>query len=377
MFSADRKAQLRRSYLRLGLRNGLLVGLALALGSWSLDAVFLSASRVRWAFPPLILGLLALTALGGAAGWLAVRWGNAFGGGLIWALASVGMTWVIGHLPYEGRTLTVWLVDRRFWGLPIYDFEPAAQARLVMAGFFVVLLLAVLGLVQDYRLEGIRLHVDDRGRLEPAGWFALLLPLPLVFAIGLAADNLINSPLRAAPRLVHQAIRVGRTYPGDLFELSLEEGVNYNAIAGVRDQMSAGYDLSIAQIDLGPSSTVFVAAHFDNGAWITCRVVADQLSHCYDTSPPYFQGLAGLLTAGQTPPDCRQCSVRVSEAWRDWFATQAGRWVEPPRVGRLAQRGSYVLMRAELPAGDDAVECLFRGVSPVELVRCSEEAVKD
>ncbi|MFZ5917130.1 MAG: hypothetical protein ACOYZ7_09370 [Chloroflexota bacterium] len=368
--SSPDEARLQRFSLGLGLRNGLLMGLALALGAWLPDAIVLTVSRVRWVFPPLFLGLLALLALGALAGWLAARLGNAFGGGVIWALSGALMTWIIGHVPYEGRTLTIWLADRRFWGLPIYEFKPAAQARLVMAGFFVVLLLAILGLIQDYRLEGLRLRVDDRGRLEPAGWFGLLLPLPVILAVGLAADNLINSPLRSAPRLVHQAIRVGRTYAGDLFELSLEHGVNYDAIEGVRDQMSADYTLAIGQIDLGPSSTVFVVAHFDNGAWINCRVIADQLSHCYDASLPYQRGLPSLLTSGEIPADCRACTVQAGDEQQSWLAAHRAQWTQPLRVTRLAQWGSYVLLRAEPAAGGSAVDCFLRGISPVALERC-------
>jgi hypothetical protein len=96
-----------------------------------------------------------------------------------------------------------------------------------------------------------------------------------------------------------------------------------------------------------------------------------------DAGPPYFQGLAGLLTSGQTPPNCRQCSVRVSEEWRDWLVDQGGRWAASPRLRRLAQRGSYTLVHAVAPGANRAVECLFHGLSPVELVRCSEVAVED
>jgi len=370
MIPSDHDAHLRHLSLKLGLGNGLFIGLALALGTWSPEAITLSTAHVRLFYPGLILGLLGSLLLGGLGGWLAAWLGNAFAGGLVWAVVAVLMTLAIGHLPYEGRTLTVWLADRRFWGLPVYPFNAGAQARLLMTGFFVVLLLTILGLIQDYRLEGIRTEVNTDGRLEGRGWFLLLFPLPLVFVLGLAADNLINSPLRIAPQLVQQAIRVGRTYPGDLFELSLERGLNYNAISGVRDQMSAHYTLAFGKIELGPSSTVFVVAHFDNGAWINCRVIADQLSFCYDASPPYRLGLPALLTTGRTPEDCRECMVKIGDDQRAWLLAQSKNFKSLPHTIRLAQWGSYVLMRAQSPTADYAVDCLFHGISPVSLERC-------
>jgi hypothetical protein len=378
MHPPDRDLQLRRLPLKFGLCNGLLVGLTLWLGAWAPEAVALSTAHVRLVYSPLLLGLLALLLLGGLAGWLAAWREGAFWGGLVWFLSAGIMTWAIGHLPYEGCSLIVWLADRRFWGLSIYPFSAAAQARLMMAGFFVVLLLTILGLLQGYRLEGVESETDADGHMGVRAWFLLVLPLPLVFGVGLVADNLINSPLRVAPRLVHEVIRTGRTYPGDLFELSLERGVNYNAIAGVRDQMSADYALTLGQIDLGVSNSIVVVAHFDNGAWINCRVTADQLFHCYDASLPYQRGFPALLTTGETPQDCQKCTIKAGEGQRAWLLAR-GENFDPPFVTRLAQWGNYVLMRAQTfspiappPPDGYVVDCRFHGISPVRLDNCWE-----
>lgn len=206
-----------RLFRRLGLRSDLFIGLALALGVWAPDAILLGPAHVRLFYPSLFLGGLTLLLLGGLGGWLAAWFGRALAGGLIWLGLAGLMTLVIGHLPYEGRSLTVWLADHRSWGLPIYPFSSAAQSRLMLAGFFIVLLLAVLGLLQGYRLEGIAAETDADGRMSGRTWFLLLLPLPLVFGVGLIADGFVNSPLRVGPRLVHEAIRTGRTYPGETY----------------------------------------------------------------------------------------------------------------------------------------------------------------
>jgi hypothetical protein len=362
----------RKLLQTLGLRQGLLIGFALALGALAPHALGLSTARARGVFFPFLLGLLALMLLGSLAGWLAALRESALWSALVWLLAAVAMIWVIGHLPYEGRNLTIWLTERRFWGLPVFAFTKAAQARLLMAGFFVVLCLTFLGLLQNYRLEGIASETSENGRLSGRAWFLLLLPLPLVFAAGFAADNLVNSPERTAHRLVHEAIRTGRTYEGDLFELSLKKNVNYNAIAGVRAQMSADYSLSTGEVRLGASNNIVVVADFDNGAWINCQVGSDQLFHCYDASLPYLQGFPSLLTEGETPEDCLKCTIKAEDEQRTWLLARSERWTGSPQATRLAQAGSYVLMKAQAPNDDYAVECLFQGISPVTLERCRE-----
>jgi hypothetical protein len=354
----------------VGLLNGLLIGSALALGTWSYQAVSLCLDHVQGGVAPLLLGSLALTLLAGLAGWLSAWRDSAPQGALIWLLLACAMTWVIGHAPYEGRNLSIWLLDRRFWGLAVYAYSPAARARLLMAGFFVVLLLALLGLLQSHRLEGIASETDARGRLGARAWFLLCLPLPLMAGAGLIADNLVNSPERAAVQLVHEVIRTGRTYSGDLFELSLQRGVNYNAIGGVRDLMSANYSLLVGEVTLGAANSFVVVAQFDNDAWINCRVTASQLLNCYDASPPYRQGFPALFAGDQTSQACRECTIQVTDEQRDWLRERGANWVGSPRITRLAQWGSLVLMRALSSTDDDAVECLFHGVSPVTLDRC-------
>ncbi len=43
-----------------------------------------------------------------------------------------------------------------------------------------------------------------------------------------------------------------------------------------------------------------------------------------------------------------------------------------PVVARLAQWGSYVLVQAESPDAEYAIQCLFEGMAPVRLDRCWE-----
>jgi len=370
MEAAEQEVQARRLSLRLGLWNGLFLGLALALGVWTSDAIFLGLSHVRMVYPSMLLGLVALAFLGGLAGWLAALIARGWVGAVVWLGAGALMVRVIGLVPYQGRSLTVWLADSRSWGLPIYPSSEAAGVGLWLAGFFILLVLVTLGLMQPYRLEGVSSEADDRGRLGCRGWFLLLLPVPLLVGAGLVADSMVNKPLRVAPQLVSEAIETGRTYEGDLFALGREKGVGYQAIAGVREQMSENYALSIGSVDLGVSDTVMVVIDFDNGAWINCRVVSEQLSFCHDASLPYMQGLPAVITTGELPADCPYCKFTVSDDWRGWLRDRE--FDGTPNVTRVAQWGSYVLVRAESPDGDYGIECLFEGLAPVRLDRCWE-----
>ncbi|MCX7706433.1 MAG: hypothetical protein N2204_00300, partial [Anaerolineae bacterium] len=288
---------------RLGLLNGALIGLALALGALGPSAVAASGAATFLWYVGLLFGMICLVALAGLTGWFTAFLRKTALALLLWIAAGVGITTILGHLPYEGSTLVAWLLDRRFWGLSLFPFSPAGLARQVMAGFFIFLALAILGLLQQHRLEGIADACTADRRLTGRAWFLLALPLPMLFGVGLIADNLVYQPVRRAIGLTDQVIRTARTYDGDLFALSIERGVNYNAAASVRHLLSPGYTLSIGEIEPGAADIVFVVAHFDNGAWVNCRIVADQVSFCWDASPAYLRGLPALL-AGQAVEGC-------------------------------------------------------------------------
>jgi hypothetical protein len=285
--TVDRERAAARTLERLGLLNGLLFGLALALGAYLPEVLALGFGPTRFVLPVAALGGLLMVAISTLAGWVGARFTASYAAPLAWLVAAGLIMLVAGHVPYEGRSLMIWLADRRFWGRDLYPFDAFALVRMLLAGFFIGLGLIVFGLLQDYRLEGVR-GALNRGRLSLRAALLLLLPVPLIAGVGLAADNNVSEPLRVAPRLVETAFTIARTYSGDLAALSRETGENYGAVNSVRHLIGeADYTLMLGAMDLGPSQTVYVVAHFDNGAWVNCRVLANQLSHCYDASPPF------------------------------------------------------------------------------------------
>ena len=354
----------------LGGFNGGLVGLALAAGAWGQDAASAGTLPIIWIIPSLILGTALLAVIGSVAGRLTVRLDNALAGALIWLAAALLMVWIIGEMPYAGRTWTIWLMDTRFWGLPIFTADLVAQARMI-AGFFVALCLTLFGAMQPDQLESVLAALTPAGRLTGKAVLLLAWPLLFVFATGWLMDENINRPLRSAVQAMHTAIPVARTYPGDLVAYGRQQGFNYGALNAVRGQLGERYTLMLTQIELNPGAgqTVKLTAAFDNGAWINCEYYVEALAFCEDARPPYFQFFPALL-AGAAPPQ----DLQVNVAWRAWLRERGAKLGATPRVSRLAQWGAYVLMRLEAPDPRTAIECLFTGPKPVTLEHCAEVA---
>lgn len=357
------------SYRDLGLLNGLLIGLTLSIGAWALEIITRADLPVPLQYPSLVLSIILLITLNGFTGWLTIRIEKALLVALIWFVSAILTTVVISYQPYFGRTLTIWLLDRRFWGLPVYPNAYSFTPITFFAGFFIILLLGFLGLVQNYRLKTVHSELDSNHKMTAKVWALLLLPLPFIYATGLVTRDIVGDPSETAVQIVHQTIQRGRTYSGDLFELSLADGINYSAIQNVREQMSPNYSLTVGVID-PQSSTTIIVAHFDNGAWINCRLTNNQLAFCYDAAPPYTLGLKSLITGEAIPENCRNCLPHVSNTWHEWLRSQGSRLGNAPKIEREAQWGSYVLMRIESDRA--AIECWFNEIDPVVLESCEE-----
>lgn len=377
LFSSEGEIHERPIYRRLGFLNGLLIGLGLAIGAWGLRAISLTNSPVPLQYPSLIAAAVVLIMLNAFTGWLTTRVANAVLTIVIWLVTAFLSAAMIALQPYQGRTLAVWLADRRFWGLPIYPTAADISFyAIALAGLFVILVLTVLALLESIRLHSIYGHLSENGRLTFTAIFFLLLPLPIVAVAGYITNDIVGDKSAVDIATVHKAIETARTYEGDLFALGLEEGISYSALQGVREQLGEAYTLMIGEVVVTTSST-FVVAHFDNGAWINCRVDNGHLSFCYDASPPYTTGFASLITGEEPPENCRGCLPRGAEEWQGWLQARRDRLGDSPQISRLAQWGGYVIMRAQSESGDYAIECRFNGIIQVSLESCSEATVNE
>jgi hypothetical protein len=357
-------------YRRLGLANGLLIGLALALGAWGDDLVRSLDLPFPLQVPTLLLGMAAVILVCALAGWLSARVARSWLTVLVWLAAGVACILLLGYLSTYGRTLVVWLADQRFWGRPVFPYLFGTRSGLLLGGFPIALVLLVLGLIQDMRLQ--HLASELRGKRGPGGraLFSLIWPVPIVFLAAFLTQNMMFDPAAVAAEATYDAIETVRDFEGDrgdLVALGQERGANYGALAGVRDRLTPDYTLGLGEVDAG-STSVFTVAHFDTGAWVTCRLVNDQLSHCYDASGPYTTGLASLITGQPVPEDCRGCEPIVSSEAEAWLAANRGRFGDAPQIERQAQYGGDVLMR--VTGNGASAECWFTGILRVRLERC-------
>ena len=361
-----------QAFARLGLLNGLLIGLGAVLGLWGLQIYAIRALPLAQKYTSVLLAGVLVLVLCGFVGWLTARLRKTAVTVLLWLGAAILITLIATYQPYQISSFAAWLADTRFWGMSIYPFVLGFSLLvflgIFLASLFFMIVFVLLSIFQDVRLQSINQERGGNGRLNRRAWTKLLLPIPLFILIGyVTATITANNAWQAIP-IVDQVIRTAREYEGDLFALGLEDGINYTALDGVDDQLQGNYMLARGTVN-PLSLTTIVVADFDNGAWVNCRFVNDQLNYCYDASPPYTIGLNSLITGKPVPEDCRGCMPDVEDRWVDWLADKGAKLGEVPVISRVGQQGDHVIMRAEAEDGSNAIQCWFNDTPP-QLMHC-------
>lgn len=358
-------------YRQLGLINGLLIGSAMGLGAWGAEALKVTRLDIPLYLPSLLLGFAAVMFLGGMTGWLTARVARAMLTVLLWVLTAILSMLIIGYMPYHGRTFIAWLADPRFWGKAIYPYTlGGTTSGLILGGLLVILVLGILGLLQGYRLDNMMAEAGRRQTLTGRVWLSLAVPLPIVFLASLVTQNVIANPSATAVELTHRAIAGAQGFEGDYLDLGKVDGVNYVALRGLEGRLEGPFTLAVTEID-SSMGIVIVAANFENGNWVYCRSINDQLIYCYDAARAYDLTLHSLLTGEPVPETCLECDPGAAGAWGDWFAARIEGLGVAPRIERQAQQGSQILFRITGESGL-VIECWFEGISPVKLTSCHE-----
>ena len=358
------------TYRRLGLLNGLLIGLALGLGAWGIEMWRVARLPLALALPSFLLGIVVLMAVGALVGWLSARLARTWLSVLLWLGVGVLTSLIIGYLPFYGRTLTVWLADPRFFGRAVYPNSlGGSNLGLILGGLVIIILLGALALFQGSRLEAL-VHETKNGRLRGRhAWLSLLWPLPILFLGALMTANALFDPAASAAQLTNHALARAQVFEGDLRDLPAEPGISYLAVRPVHDLIDGPFSLGVVDVNMA-SSMVTVAAHFDSGQWVHCSVINDQLNFCYDAAPIYIDGLRGLITGEAPATTCRTCNLTASDEAAAWLAEHAAAFGPQPVVAREAQWGNVALMTV---SGDGlTAECWIEGATPPVVTSCAE-----
>jgi len=343
---------------RNGLVFGMVAGLAFGLTAWGIDAVALGNASVDRPWVKLVIGLTLSLLIGGIAGWLTALIDRAAAGMLLWLCAGIAYAWLVGHLPFDGQSALLRLIEPQLGEITPYPFGESARVRTILLTVIVGALSAMVGALELVLLDRAK---DSNTALERA--FSIGLAIPFFVLAGSASDGIINEPLRdplmAVDRVIGWAIEA-RSTPIDPM---LARQRHLGALGGIEDLIGRPYRMSLGAYDARSLVSFSVEVDFD-GSWVRCSVLASSPGYCREIDTVYQNALACVADGGQ------DCSVNVADAVRPWI-DQSTRLNEPPAsITVLNHIAAVVLVDVTWPDRRHDL-CVFRGTQPIILTRCA------
>jgi hypothetical protein len=363
MTSVVREEQLDRERVsasdrRNGLWLGLISGMAFGLSTWGLDALALGSASVDRPWIKLAMGLTISLAIGALAGWLTAVIGRGVVGVLVWGTAGIAYAWLAGHIPFDGQSAFLRLVEPQLGDITAYPFGESAKVRTILLMVIVGGLSALAGVLELVLLDQAKGATSGLARA-----FSMALTIPFFGLAGIASDGIINRPLREPLLAIHHVIEWAVEARSRPVDPSVARQRHLGAVGGIEDLIGDPYEMMLGSYDGFSLMSFSVEVDFD-GTWARCTVLASSPGYCAKSDTLYEQALACLLDEGQ------DCTAAVSESVRPWLVQSAERGEAPASIVVADHAGPVVVVDVNWSDGSQDV-CVFTGTQPITLRRCS------
>jgi hypothetical protein len=270
--STDRTDVLRakRTY---GIWYGASLGFLFAMFTWGLDAYHLSQMNSLYPWMKFAVGALLCTAAGGLTGWLAAKQDKPLLALLIWIVLGLFFAWLVVILPTVIFSSLLNLLVPGVQQYLHYIYYPEFSTRIGVAFAWIIIFVAIAGLLQLPLSEGAVFSTSVLGRLTP-----ILVGFVLMAIAGTIVDGLNNELLRTPVEELnatiqfyvdHQGQQVDKTESRKMRQASLR--VVKDFVTPERKLVVSGYDAFLGEVN--------VLVKFDK-AWVECQVIYNQPVNC-------------------------------------------------------------------------------------------------
>ena len=351
--------QNREEMRRNGLLAGLCAGLGFSLALWLNQAFSFWRVSTEYPLPLTLTGVILSLVIGGLAGWLAARLDHAFYGVMIWLAVGVFEGWLAIRLNYYLINQFTEMLHPELAGLTIFPFDVYARLFQGVVLAIVGILSALAGIFQIFLVESAANAGSTLGRLTALG-----LNIVIFAAVGLAADYIIQRPLREPVMAVSSTIQLADQNREKPVSLTTSREMHLRALKPLGEKIFQPYQLFMGAYD--PNSIMSGSVHLRlQDSWATCHVFEGSLNFCELSEKAYLQKLGCWLDGN---PDY-SCRVKILEESKAGLEMARAALKEERVLTITEQRGDAVLIDVSDQAGS-SYRCVLRLKGDLVLESC-------
>ncbi|MGE5378322.1 MAG: hypothetical protein ACM3XO_24960 [Bacteroidota bacterium] len=270
--SADRRDVVHAKQI-YGIWYGASLGFFFAFFTWGLDAYHLSQVNSLHPWLKFAVGALLCTAAGGLTGWLAARRDKPILALLLWLVFGFFLSWLVVILPIVIFPRLLGLLEPEARQFLHYVYYPEFSTRIGVAFAWIIIFVAIAGLLQLPLSEGAVFSTSVFGRIAP-----ILVGLIMVAIAGTIVDGLNNELLRTPIEELNATIQFAVDHKGQHIDAAESRKMRQASLRTVQDLISpdrkllvSGYDAFLGEVN--------VLVKFDK-AWVECQVLYNQPVNC-------------------------------------------------------------------------------------------------
>jgi hypothetical protein len=270
--STDR-TDIVRSKRIYGIWYGGSLGFLFALFTWGIDAYYLSQINSLDPWLKFAAGALLCTVAGGLTGWLAAKREKPLIALLIWIVFGFFLAWLVVTLPTVIFPRLLGLLEPEVQQYLHYVYYPEFSTRIGVAFAWIIIFVAIAGLLQLPLSEGAVFSTSILGRIAP-----ILVGLVLVAIAGTIVDGLNNELLRTPIEELNVTIQYYNDHKGQQVDKTESRRFRQASLRVVQDLVTpdrklivSGYDAFLGEVN--------VLVKFDK-AWVECQVFYNQPVNC-------------------------------------------------------------------------------------------------
>jgi hypothetical protein len=260
----------KRTY---GIWFGSVLGLTFVIFAWGIDAYQLSHMNSLHPWLKLICSALLCTLVGGFAGWLSARFDKPLIALPIWITTALFFAWLTVVLPLQIAPKLLGVIEPNIQGLLHYKYYEEFSSRVGVAFAWIVVIVAINGLLQLPLSEGAVFSTAILGKVAP-----MLITLVLMGIAGTIIDGLNNEPLRSPIEAMNSTVQYYFDHQGTKVDPAEARKMHQGSLRAVQDVITPQRQLTVSGFDqyLGE---IDVLVKFKN-AWVECQVFYNQPSNC-------------------------------------------------------------------------------------------------
>lgn len=258
---------------KYGIWFGGVLGFIFAAFAWGMDGYLLSTMHGLDPWIKFGSGVILCVSVGALAGWLAAKSDKPVLALVIWIVVAMYFAWLTVALPLQTAPRLLNFLEPETRGLLHYSAYEAFASRVGVAFAWIVVLVAINGLLQLPLSEGAVFSTSILGKIAP-----MLVSLVLMGIAGAIIDGLTNEILRSPVDAMNSTVQYYLDHQGTQVDAAESRKMHQGSLRSISDLISAKRELAVSGFDqyLGE---IDILVKFEK-AWVECQVFYNQPSNC-------------------------------------------------------------------------------------------------